>query len=409
MRLMFFDHLASAYRSLHASRGRSLLTMLGVLIGVASITTILSLAGGITAVIDAQINALGGNLAVVRPGIQSTNLTSFSNPVSQTTYSTSTLTEADIATIKAIPGVEAVAPIMTVNATITASEKSRDNSVVIATTPELENVADLKARDGQFIDSQTDANTAVVGQQLAVDLYGTEKPIGRTFSVHGTTFTIIGILARQSDPVNYNNIDFDTAAIVHIEAGKALNRGVAQIQQINLRAVDTTKLADISAKIDSGLKANHLGETDFTVSYGKAVAAPTSDLFKAVVIIMISIAAISLVVGGVGIMNILLVSVAERTREIGIRKAVGATNGSIAVQFLMESLMLSLTGGFLGYLSGYVVAFGISTMLYFAPSVNWQTAVAALVMSLTVGLLFGIYPAYRAARKHPIESLRQYH
>lgn len=409
MRLMFFDHLASAYRSLHSSRGRSLLTMLGVLIGVASITTILSLAGGITSVVDDQVKALGNNLAIVRPGIQSSNLTSISSPVSQTTFSTSTLTEADVETIKTVPGVESVAPIMTQNATLTTSNNSRDNTVVVATTPELATIAGLKARDGQFIDNQTDANTAVVGQQLAVDLYGTEKPIGRTFSVRGTTFTIIGILARLSDPVNYNNIDFDTAAIIHLEAGKALNRGIAQIQQINLRAVDTTNLADISTKIEAGIKTNHQGETDFTVSYGQAVAAPTSDLFKAVVIIMISIAAISLVVGGVGIMNILLVSVAERTREIGIRKAVGATNGSIAVQFLMESMLLSLTGGFLGYLTGYVVAFGISTMLYFAPSVNWQTAAAALVMSLTVGLLFGIYPAYRAARKHPIESLRQYH
>lgn len=407
--MMLFDHLATAYRSLHASRGRSLLTMLGVLIGVASITTILSLAGGITTVVNDQIDALGGNLALVRPGIQSTSLTTLSNPVSQTAYGTSTLTEADIATIKAIPGVASVAPIMIENATVVSRDKNRDNTVIIATTPELENVTSLKVRDGQFIDGQTDANTAVVGQQLAIDLYGTEKPIGRTFTVRGTTFTIIGILARQSDPVNYNNIDFDTAALVHFEVGKAINRGIAQIQQINLRAVDTTQLASISAKIDSGLKANHLGEKDFTVSYGKTVAAPTSDLFKAVVIIMTSIAAISLVVGGVGIMNILLVSVAERTREIGIRKAVGATNGSIAVQFLMESLMLSMTGGFLGYLAGYVVAFGISTMLYFAPSVNWQTAVAALVMSLVVGLLFGIYPAYRAARKHPIESLRQYH
>ncbi len=409
MRLMFLDHLASAYRSLHASRARSILTMLGVLIGVASITTILSLAGGVTHVIDDQITALGGNLAVIRPGIQSTNLTTFSNPVSQTAYGTSTLTEADVATVKAIPDVEAVAPIMAQNATITVSGAARNDSVIIATTPELEAVSGLKASDGQFIDANSAANTAVVGQQLSVDLYGTEKSIGRTFSVRGTTFLIIGVLARQSDPVNYNNIDFDTAAIIHFEAGKTINRGVAQIQQINLRATGAAKLAAITAKINAGLKANHQGETDFTVSYGRAVAAPTSDLFKAIVIIMTSIAAISLVVGGVGIMNILLVSVAERTREIGIRKAVGATNGSIAVQFLMESLMLSFVGGFLGYLAGYVVAFGISTMLYFAPSVNWQTAVAALVMSLGVGLLAGIYPAFRAAGKHPIESLRQYH
>ena len=402
------DYFTSAYQSLKRSRMRTFLTTLGVAIGVGSVTAILALGGGLTDVINNQLDKLGGNLIVVRPGAGNI-ITDLTAPANQQNYVTSTLSEADVESIKALPDVQAAAPIMTQNATLKTDIRTLPNAVVVSTTPEFIDISKLTVHDGQFLDNETNDHTAVIGRQLAVNLFGTEKPIGLTFTIRGERFTVVGILKPAMDPVNYNRIDFDNAAMVGFGMGKALNQGRVQIQQIDVRAKNLESINSLNSAINKTLLKNHSEEQDFHVISGESIGTSTSDLMRALTGFMAAIAAISLVVGGVGIMNIMLVGVAERTREIGIRKAVGATSSSIASQFLIESVMMSLLGGFLGYLLGYVVAFGISTFLYFVPSVNWQVAAIALAMSLGVGLLFGFYPALRAARKHPIESLRQYH
>ncbi len=402
------DYFTSAYQSLKRSRMRTFLTTLGVAIGVGSVTAILALGGGLTDVINNQLDKLGGNLIVVRPGAGNI-ITDLTAPANQQNYVTSTLSEADVESIKALPDVQAAAPIMTQNATLKTDIRTLPNAVVVSTTPEFIDISKLTVHDGQFLDNETNDHTAVIGRQLAVNLFGTEKPIGLTFTIRGERFTVVGILKPAMDPVNYNRIDFDNAAMVGFGMGKALNQGRVQIQQIDVRAKNLESINSLNSAINKTLLKNHSEEQDFHVISGESIGTSTSDLMRALTGVMAAIAAISLVVGGVGIMNIMLVGVAERTREIGIRKAVGATSSSIASQFLIESVMMSLLGGFLGYLLGYVVAFGISTFLYFVPSVNWQVAAIALAMSLGVGLLFGFYPALRAAKKHPIESLRQYH
>lgn len=403
------DYFTSAYQSLKRSRMRTFLTTLGVAIGVGSVTAILALGGGLTDVINNQLNKLGGNLIIVRPGSSSITASSITSSANQQNYVTSTLSEQDVENIAALPGVAAAAPIMTQNATLKTDIRTLPNIVVVSTTPEFIDISGLTVHDGQFLDNETNDHTAVIGRQLAVDLFGTEKPIGLTFTIRGERFTVVGILKPSLDPVNYNRIDFDTAALVGFGMGKALNQGRVQIQQIDIRAKDPNNLPEVSHQVNQTLLHNHNSEQDFHVISGASISTSTSDLMRALTGVMAAIAAISLVVGGVGIMNIMLVGVAERTREIGIRKAVGATSGSIASQFMIESIMMSLLGGFLGYLMGYVAAFGVSTFLYFVPSVNWQVAAIALAMSLSVGLLFGFYPALRAARKRPIESLRQFH
>lgn len=402
------DYFTSAYQSLKRSRMRTFLTTLGVAIGVGSVTAILALGGGLTDVINNQLDKLGGNLIVVRPGAGNI-ITDLTAPANQQNYVTSTLSEADVESIKALPDVQAAAPIMTQNATLKTDIRTLPNAVVVSTTPEFIDISKLTVHDGQFLDNETNDHTAVIGRQLAVNLFGTEKPIGLTFTIRGERFTVVGILKPAMDPVNYNRIDFDNAAMVGFGMGKALNQGRVQIQQIDVRAKNLESINSLNSAINKTLLKNHSEEQDFHVISGESIGTSTSDLMRALTGVMAAIAAISLVVGGVGIMNIMLVGVAERTREIGIRKAVGATSSSIASQFLIESVMMSLLGGFLGHLLGYVVAFGISTFLYFVPNVNWQVAAIALAMSLGVGLLFGFYPALRAARKHPIESLRQYH
>lgn len=411
MNLLLIEHVQNAYHSLRATRLRTLLTILGVAIGVASITTILALSGGVTKLVSSQIDALGGNIAVVRPGVAEKQLNDFANPTTAATFSTSSLTEKDLTDILAIDGVEAAAPLMLLNGSLKSGHDSTkaDTSTLVATTPELETIAKLPIRTGQFIDSVTDQDTAVIGHQLSVDLFGTESSIGQTFTFRGKTFTVIGVLKQINKPINYNNVDFDHAAIISLESGKGFNQGIAQIQQINISATSINQLPGVIKKVSTQLTENHQDEQDFTILSNKEIAQPTSQFFVAVTGVMTIIAAISLVVGGIGIMNIMLVGVAERTREIGLRKSVGASDANIVWQFMVEALIMSLLGGVIGYASGYLLAFIISNNLPFDPVVTWEIAGIALGIAVVVGAIFGLYPAIRAARKDPIESLRQYH
>lgn len=406
---LWLDHLENAYHSLRRNRSRSVLTTLGIMIGVASVTCILALSTGVSQMIFNQIESHNGNLAVVRPGLQTRDPNAFINPVAQQSFSTSTLTEDDVTMISKIPGVEYAAPVMTINGTLKSSSETVPDNVVLATTPEFAKVSGLKMKSGQFLDEVTDSNTAVVGEQLAIDLFGTDRPISSTFTIRGETFTVIGVIKMAKNPINFNNVDLNHAAVVSFEQGKQFHQSRAQIQQIDVLVKDGSSVSAITDTINKKLLASHMGEHDFSIATGKTISKPTNQLFVAMTEVMTAIAAISLVVGGIGIMNIMLVGVAERTREIGIRKAVGASNGNIVMQFLIESFMISLLGGFLGYLGGYLLAFIISTALYFTPVFNWEIAAIALGMSLFVGLVFGLYPAIRAARKDTIESLRQYH
>jgi putative ABC transport system permease protein len=406
-KFLIVDHFQSAWHSLKTTRMRTLLTTLGVVIGVASVTTILSLSSGVSYVVNKQVDNLKSNIAVVRPGAgDSTNL--FSNPTVDRSYTASTLTEKDVEDIQKVEGVEDAAPLMVVSGSLKAGGTVVSNETILASTPELQEIAGLPIRDGQFIDSVTNRDTAVIGSQLSVDLFGTDQSIGQTFKVRQQTFTVIGVMRTMNDPINFNNVDFDRTAIISIESGKSFHQGVAEIQQINLRAKDADSLQRVLGKVDATLMKNHQHERDFTVLSGRQIAEPSNRFFLALTGVMTAIAAISLLVGGIGIMNIMLVGVAERTREIGLRKAVGASNSNIIWQFLIEALIISALGGVFGYIAGYVLAFAISTFFTFSPAFTWQIALVALGLSIGIGTLFGIYPAVRASKKDPIESLRHY-
>jgi len=408
MRFLWLNHIENAYQSLRSSRVRSGLTMLGVTIGIASITTILALSGGASKIVSNQVDSLGGNIAVIRPGKITNPATDITQVQPQHNYATSTLTESDIAYIKSIPHIKSVAPLMILSGTIKADSVAPNDSPIVATTPSLADISNLELRDGQFLDETINQNTAVIGAQLSINIFGTELSIGRTFNIRGKPFTVIGILKRLNDPINYNSIDFDNAAIINFGIGKTLNQNVTQIQQIDIKADSITNLDQVIITINKTLLSSHNSENDFSVLTGNQISQPTSQLFYEIAGATTAIAAISLLVGGIGIMNIMLVTVAERTREIGIRKALGASNADISWQFLIESLAISIGGGIAGYIGGYIIAFGICSFLTFEPIINWQIAAVALVISIAMGTLFGLYPAIRAARKDPIESLHQY-
>ena len=409
MSVLIFDHIRGARQSLRTNRIRTFLTIVGIAIGVASMTIILSLGAGVTKVISNQVSSLDGNIAIVRPGVQPKKTSDLSNPLAQQAFGTSTISEKDATDIQALPGVKAAAPLMLLTGTVGAKEGTVRQDTIVATTPDLPATMALPIEIGQFFDDTTDSHTVVIGNQLSIDVFGTDQSIGKIMRIRGQQFRVIGVLKRLNNPINFTTVDFDRSVVISLDAAKDFHQGSAQIQQINVRAESASALPGVVSAIDKKLTDNHLGEKDTTILSGDDIAKPTSQFFVGVTTVMTVIAGISLVVGGVGIMNIMLVSVAERTREIGLRKAVGASNLNIIGQFLIEALMMSALGGVAGYAAGYLVSFVISAFLTFDPAFTWSVALAAIGTSVFTGALFGLYPAIRASRKNPIESLRHYH
>jgi len=348
MRFLFINHLQNARQSLRSNRMRSFLTMLGVTIGVASITIILSLSSGAGKIVSDQVDSLGGNITVIRPGSAQSVSSDLTHIKAQQNFSASSLTEYDLGSIKNIKHVAAVAPLMIMGGTIKADSVAPSDSLVVATTPELETISNLTVQTGQFLDPTVNQNTVVIGPQLAINIFGTDQAIGKNLTIHGKTLTVIGVLKRTNNPINYNSVDFDNAAIINLQIGKQLGLGQPQIQQIDVRSDSIADLSQVIIDINKNLLLSHDGENDFSVLSGDQIAQPTSQLFFALAGATTAIASISLLVGGIGIMNIMLVNVAERTREIGIRKALGANNGDIAAQFMIESITIGIGGGICG-------------------------------------------------------------
>ena len=187
--------------------------------------------------------------------------------------------KADIALISNVAHVEAVAPLMVLSGTVKADSVAPSETPIVATSPELELISNLKVQDGQFIDSTVDQDTATIGAQLSIDIFGTDHSIGKTFTIRGKPFTVIGILKRTNNPINYNSIDFDTAAIVSLTSGKQLNQGLPQIQQINVRSDSVTNLNEAIINLNKTLIVAHHGEHDFTILTGNQISQPTSQLF----------------------------------------------------------------------------------------------------------------------------------
>lgn len=406
MRFLFLNHIQNAKDSLRANRMRTFLTITGVTIGVTSIVAILALAHGASSIVTQQVDALGGNIAVVRPGQQeSTDLNELANYQAHRTFETSTLSLRDIDTIKTLDHVDAVAPIMILSGTLKGDSTAPPSTTLIASTPELLTINDISMRSGQFSTSSTQPSAAI-GTQLSINLFGTEESLGKMFTIRGVQFRVSGVFDRQKDPVNFNGVDFDNTALISVEQAQRFAQ-LPQIQQINVRADSVANLERVVIETNKTLLLNHNNEQDFSVLTGDSIAQPTSQLFLAIAGVTAAIASISLLVGGIGIMNIMLVNVAERTREIGIRKALGASSTDIVWQFLIESLIMGIIGGLLGIALGFGCAFCLSLFLTFDPVFNWTIPAIGLAVSAIIGTVFGLYPAYRAARKNPIESLRQ--
>lgn len=401
-------NIENALESLRANRLQTFLTMLGVMIGISSVVIIFSLSGGVSSMISNQIMSEGGALVVIRPKeLTANNKNVITSLATSRAFTQSSIKDEDLGLVSKAKDVSAVAPLANFSAKVKGDGEEKYANL-LATSPNLDQTTSLKVREGQFIAESANANTVVIGDQMAIDLFGTTQALGKEISMKGEKFIVIGVLAHQSSPINFSNVDFNNTAIIPYVTAKRIIGENLQIQQVNIRVKSVNKLSQVQKEIENGISKNHNGEQDFEVLTGKNISHPSDKFIELSTFILAIVASVSLVVGGIGIMNIMLVNVSERTREIGIRKALGANNRHILFQFLTESMIISLSGGFFGYLIGYAFSFGVSMFLPFSPIISWQIAVLVCGVSVIVGVIFGLYPAFRAARKDPIVSLRQY-
>ena len=348
-------------------------------------------------------------MIVVRPTSNKDSLTNIVEELtSANSFQKSNLAISDVPAISKVENVTAAAPIAISTNTVSSEKNTFDSVPILGTNLDFIKIEPLALRFGSFFSDQNEEKAVVLGHTLSLALFNTiNSTVGKTVTIMGEKFMVVGVLDEIDKSINLDNIDFDNALIMNIKSLDKIT-GSTQIQQINVKAANTDSLAKISDDIKSALIDQKLGEKNFTVSYGDQITHPASSLFSIVSGMLTLVAGISLVVGGIGVMNIMLVSVAERNQEIGIRKAVGASSRNILMQFLFEALILSILGGVFGLALGYILAFLLSIITPFAPYVSWEIFAITFLTTIVVGIVFGIYPALKAASKNPIDSLKHY-
>jgi len=414
--MSFFRNFRIAFDALMANKLRSGLTMLGIIIGVGSVVALLSVGNGAQASITRQINSIGTNLLTVVPG--QVRLTGNVGPASlRTGGSTKPLTISDARAIqREVPILSAVAPEITLNNQTIAYNKNKIATTVRGVTADYAFVRSLEVSSGRWIEAADDARAdrvAVLGPDAADNLFEGADPIGQRIKIGGTTFTVIGVTVPTGASFAGNN---DTSIFVPIQAAyrTLINARTAsgdrRVSLIYLSALSDSDIPAAEATVIDVMRRQHQiseeGSDDFTVLTQQQFLSIAGNITGILTLFLGAIAGISLLVGGIGIMNIMLVSVTERTKEIGLRKAVGAKRRVILVQFLVETITLSLLGGFIGIAIGIGISALVSATGVIAAVITPESILLAVSFSLAVGLFFGIYPASRAAALQPIEALR---
>ncbi len=392
-----------ALARLRSNRLRTALTMLGVVIGVASVVALVGVGQGTTQGITSALQSLGTNLLTVNPG------TAVSGPRAGEPGSATTLTLGDAAAIRRLPGVVAVAPEIATQQAVVAGPH-RTVTTIVGTTPDYARVHNESVRSGAFLTPVTSTlalRVAVLGATTATNLGLGPGAVGTDVQVGGIPFRVIGILQPKGGAGILNQ---DDKVVVPVATVQSQFVGGESVRTIGVSVATVGRMAAVTARITTTLEGRHAiprgAADDFVIANQAQLIGTVSSVSTLLAVLLAGIASISLVVGGIGIMNIMLVSVRERTREIGIRKAIGARNRDILLQFLAEALTLSLLGGLLGIALGLAVSAVIGQMAGWGFVFSPFTVLVATGFSAVVGVAFGVWPARQAAHLDPIEALR---
>jgi len=406
----WLETLRTGLSAVRAHRLRSILTMVGVLIGIAAVILTVGLGEGAQAQVKSKINSLGSNLLIVAPG--STTSTS---GVRGGFGSASTLTMRDadaLSSTVAAPDIAAVAPVSQRSETLTAST-SNWTTTVVGTQPSWLQVRARTVTQGRFInqaDVTSHAAVAVLASTTATELFGAADPVGQTVSINSVPLNVVGVLNTAGSSAVAN--EDDQAVVPITTAADRLFGGATRssVQDIYLEARSSSTLSAAYQEANSELLSLHGATTptaaDFTIASQQSILSTATSVDKTLTVLLAGIAAISLLVGGIGVMNIMLVSVTERIREIGLRKALGATPRVIRRQFLVEASVLGLAGGLLGAAVGLLGAALLPHLISQQIAVSPSATAGAIVVAVGIGIVFGVYPASRAARLAPIDALR---
>ena len=406
--MTWLETLWTAVDAIRTRRMRSALTMLGILIGIAAVMLTVGLGQGAQQSVAAQIDKLGSNLLIVSAG-STTSLSGLRGGRGSAT----TLTADDAAMLgdrEVAPDIAAVAPSSQTSSTLVGNGTNWTTSV-IGSTPSWLSVRARSIASGRFFTTQelnTSEPVVVLGAETASDIFGARGAVGQSVTIGSQPFTVIGVLATVGSTVGGDQDDLAIVPMTTYAASISPSSGTS-VSSIYLEARSSARLSAAYQEADNALLTAHgvnATTADFSLNSQQSIVATATTTARTLTVLLAGIAAISLLVGGIGVMNIMLVSVTERIREIGLRKALGATPGAILRQFLTEASLLGVAGGLLGIALGVVGAMVLPSVLRQPVTVSTTAALAALVISLVIGIVAGVYPATRAARLSPIDALR---